>query len=98
MKRSYRVGRKSTTDILNCANTRHLTRVIVYLSEVKKATMTDIIEATGMNGTKTKDAVHWLSCNSIINKFREGLGTYYSISQVFKESRWNSLKKKKQKR
>ena len=79
-------SRGKKVDRTRIANTRELTRIIVYLKEVKsQANITLIRNDLGIEGKRARDAWNWLVSNKIV--LCEGRLKMYYINQKFEELR-----------
>jgi len=81
-----RKGHKAfTSDKGNIANTRHLTRILVFLKEINTcATITEIQKNICTNTYRTKDALNWLLNHRLIFKYShaESCLIKYSLEDV----------------
>ena len=80
----------SKEDRNKTATTRHLTRVIIYLSNVDYAYQTKIQRELGLETTYLKDAINFLLNHKIIFDFVTQIGKtsklrYYSLNPLFKK-------------
>ena len=79
-------GQKS--DYCNLANTRLMTRILIVLEDINKhINISKFGEyIVGDNGSRTKDAIHWLVNHNLILKTKENSGVLlYSINPLWKE-------------
>ncbi len=72
------------------ANTRHLIRIIIYLSCVNYANITKIKEEVGIVSPYLKDAINFLVNHKIIFNFSAQVGkmsriTQYALNPLFKK-------------
>jgi len=60
--------RRNTSDKMGISSTRYLTRILIYLSEVKYDTYTNIYKKLGLESRKVNDALNWLTSHKLIDK------------------------------
>jgi predicted transcriptional regulator len=65
-----RLPRGMGSDCNKLANTRDLTRILTYLSEVEYANVTKIFQKAMINTSKVKDAMTWLVNHGLVIKFK----------------------------
>lgn len=73
-----------SSDRTKLANTRQLTRVLTYLAEVKCAYAKQIHYATGIEGSRVKDAIRWLWNYDLIYVFKTGKAGYRKAVNYYK--------------